>query len=160
MDLSTIAARKQIAGKWATKYGLDPILVCALAAHESSWNPWACRFEPGFLSRYVHPANPSAPTTREITLATSFGLLQIMGEVAVEFGFPGRYLTELCDPDTGMDYGCRKLQKCFSIHGDVESSLLAYNGGGDPNYPAMVLGQMALYQGDESGGGGSGGSMQ
>jgi soluble lytic murein transglycosylase-like protein len=67
--------------------------------------------------------------------------------VAIEFGFKGFYLTELCDPDTGLDFGCRKLQKCFDTHGrDVENSLLAYNGGSDPNYPNLVLQYQAAYE--------------
>lgn len=139
IDLSTVPARKELAAKWATKYGLDFPLVCAVAEHESSWNPFAIRFEPAFEARYIKPAIPAMPTTLELTKAMSFGLLQIMGETAMEFGFSGRFLSVLCDPDTGLDFGCRKLQKCFSIHGDTETSLLAYNGGSDAGYPAAVL---------------------
>ena len=145
MDLSTQDARKALAQKWATKYGLDWSIVCAVCEQESGWIPWAMRFEPGFLERYVKPKNPAAPTTLEISQATSFGLMQLMGGVALEFGFTGRFLTELCDPDIGVDYGCRKLQHCFSVHGDPETSLLAYNGGGNKEYPAQVLARVAHY---------------
>lgn len=145
MDLSTIDARKQLAGKYAAKYGLETALVCAVIEQESSWIPWATRFEPAFEERYIKPALPSAPTTLEITKAMSFGLMQVMGETAIEFGWTGQFLTELCNPDTGVNFGCKKLQKCFSIHGDEDTSLLAYNGGSDPDYPNKVLARKAKY---------------
>lgn len=146
MDLSTIEARKQIAAKHAAKYGLDLALVCAVIEHESSWNPWAVRFEPEFEARYIKPALPLLPTTRELTEAMSFGLMQIMGETAIEFGFTGRFLTELCDPDQGIEYGCKKLQRCFSTHKVTDIALLDYNGGGDPNYPQLVAKFLPKYQ--------------
>lgn len=146
MDLTTNDARLGLVRKWATKYGLDPYLVCAVCEQESSWNPWAARFEPGFLARYVHPVNPVAPTTHEILQATSFGLMQVMGGVALELGWRGYFLTKLCDPDMGVDYGCRKLQKCFERYpGDDEKALLAYNGGGNPDYGKQVLGRTVHY---------------
>ena len=51
MDLSTNDARLALAKKWATKYGLDPLIVCAVIEQESAWNPFAVRFEPEFLAR-------------------------------------------------------------------------------------------------------------
>ena len=146
MDLSTNDARVALAAKWAAKYGLDPYIVCAVCEQESGWNPWAIRFEPGFLERYVKPINPQAPTTHEIARATSFGLCQVMGEVAIECGFAGKFLTELCDPDTGVDYGCRKLQKCFAAHSDAETALLTYNGGGNQWYGKQVLARVPHYE--------------
>ena len=44
-----------LARRIASEHGLDPALVCAVVEQESSWNPWAVRYEPGFLSRYVAP---------------------------------------------------------------------------------------------------------
>jgi soluble lytic murein transglycosylase-like protein len=76
----------------AKKCNLDPALVCAVVEQESSWSPWAMRFEPGFLRRYIKPPVPEAPTTGEIARATSWGLLQIMGQVALEMGFEGTVL--------------------------------------------------------------------
>lgn len=149
-DLSTIDARKQLVGKWATQYSLDLPLVCAVATHESSWNPYACRYESAFYSRYIQPLvnNGTVKTITEATMrATSFGLMQVLGEVAREFGFTGPYLTALCDPDTGLDYGCRKLARCFEAHpGDTRTALLAYNGSGDPSYPDLVLQYVRAYQ--------------
>lgn len=148
INLSTIEARKALASKYATKWNIDPVLLCALVEHESSWNPWAVRFEPAFESRYVKPVNPAMPTTLELTKAMSFGLGQIMGEVAIELGFQGRFMTELCDPDTGLEFAARKLHRCLTIHQPVKQNdgsfdyglaLLAYNGGADMNYPKLVM---------------------
>jgi soluble lytic murein transglycosylase-like protein len=146
MDLSTIEARKALVSKWAAKYGLDVAMVCAVCEQESSWNPWAVRFEPAFEARYIKPALTAAPTTKELTEAMSFGLMQIMGQVAIEQGFTGRFLTELCDPEVGIDYGCRKLQKCFATHGADVTGLLAYNGGGNKDYGLQVLARVSKYQ--------------
>jgi len=149
MDLSTIEARKALAGKWAAKYGLDVALVCAVAHHESSWNPWAIRYEPSFYTRYIQPLvnNGTVHTMTEAqSRAISWGLMQVMGEVAREQGFTGPFLSQLADPDTGLDYGCRKLQKSVNAHpGDTRAALAAYNGGGDPQYPDLVLQWVGQY---------------
>ncbi|HKN25309.1 MAG TPA: transglycosylase SLT domain-containing protein [Candidatus Acidoferrum sp.] len=147
MDLSTNDARVALAKKWAVKYGLDPFLVCALIEQESGWNPWAMRYEPGFLQRYI--ANMKLEPTEAAARATSFGLCQVMGQTAREKGFQGKFLTQLCDPDVGVELGCRKLQECFAVHGDPETSLLAYNGGGSPEYGKEVLARVAHYMPQE-----------
>lgn len=150
MDLSTNDARLALAKKWAAKYGLDPFIVCAVIEQESGWNPWAMRFEPAFLSRYISSMNLEA--TEAQARSTSFGLMQTMGQVARERGFQGKFLTQLCDPDLGVDIGCRKLQECFAAHnGDPETSLLAYNGGGNAFYGQQVLARVAHYAHDAQG---------
>jgi len=149
IDLSTIDARKQLAGKYAAKYSLDTALLCALCDHESSWNPYAARYEPAFYSRYIQPLlnNGTVHTATEATLrAMSVGLMQLMGEVAREFGYTGDLL-RMTDPDTALEWGCRKLRKCFdSASNDPHQALLLYNGGGDPNYPDLVMDLVAKYQ--------------
>ena len=145
MDLSTIDARKALASKWAAKYGLDTAMVCAVIEQESSWNTFAMRYEPAFFEHYIKQMS-GLSATEAIARATSYGLMQVMGEVAREFGFTGQFLSQLCDPDTGIDVGCRKLQKCFATHGADESGLLCYNGGGNPDYGRQVLARVATYQ--------------
>jgi hypothetical protein len=116
----------------------DSALVCAVCQHESTWDPWAAEHEPEFeiwLRKRLPDLSPKAYALR----STSFGLMQVMGQVALELGFPGRYLTSLCDPRLGLEYGCRKLANCIGSHTTVNAALLAYNGGGDPTYPFLVL---------------------
>jgi soluble lytic murein transglycosylase-like protein len=76
--------------------------------------------------------------------------MQVIGQVAREFGFTGKYLSELCDPAVGIEYGCRKLAKCFEkAKGAVDvvsHALLAYNGGGDHEYPTRVLKRLPKYK--------------
>ena len=143
MDLSTINARLAFAGKYAAKYGLDPAIVCAVIEQESGWNPWAMRYEDRFFDLYITPLCLIDPTEARAR-ACSYGLMQIMGQVAREQGFGGKYLTQLCDPDTGVDFGCRKLEKCFQ-QSEPEAALLRYNGGGNPEYGQQVLARVAQY---------------
>jgi soluble lytic murein transglycosylase-like protein len=144
MDLSTNDARLAIASKYAAKYGLDPAIVCAVVEQESSWNPWAIRYEPEFFARYLETM--SLPATEMRARAFSFGLMQCMGQVARELGFAGASLAQLCDPDIGLDVGCRKLAACFKAWTTPEVALLCYNGGGNPDYGKQVLARVAHYQ--------------
>lgn len=147
-DLLTPEGRKAFAQLHARVHLLDSALVAAVCEQESDWNPWAVRFEPAFEARYIKPALPQAPTTREMTLAMSFGLMQIMGETAIEFGYTGKFLSGLCDPDEGAEYGCRKLRRCCDLHpNDVQGALLAYNGGSDVAYATQVIARMSKYYG-------------
>lgn len=146
MDLSTNNTRLALAKKWATVYSLEPAIVAAVIEQESTWNPYAVRFEPAFFQRYVQPLNLPDPT-ESMLRSHSFGLMQIMGQTAREFGFLGKFLTELCDPDTAVDFGCRKLRKCFAdSHGAPETALLAYNGGGNAFYGKSVLARVPRYE--------------
>jgi soluble lytic murein transglycosylase-like protein len=131
----------------ARLYGLDGALVCAVIEQESQWDTYAIRFEPAFEKKYIHPALPEAPTTEEVAKAMSFGLMQVMGEVARERGFKGRFLSSLCDPEIGMHIGCEYLKHILDNHaGDVAASLQRWNGGANPNYAAEVMARMAKYQ--------------
>lgn len=139
-NAALVATAKAHAAKW----GLDPALVCAICDHESSWDPWACRYESGFYAKYVHKMD--VPMMEAMHLSTSWGLGQVMGETARELGFKGPFLPQLCDPDTGLEYVCMKLKKCFALNPKVQDALLAYNGGGDATYPDLVLQHIQKYQ--------------
>src|SRR5580765_127213 len=135
----------QLARDAATQNVLDPATVCAVCEKESTWNPWAVRFEPAFYDRYTKPMHLT--DTEEYTRAISWGLMQIMGETAREFGFVARFVSGLCDPATGLLYGCLKLKRCFdNAGGDTSIALSHYNGGGDASYPGDVMSRIAKYQ--------------
>ena len=97
-----------LARRIACAHGLEPSLVCAVIEQESAWNPWAVRYEPGFLSRYVAPLYTAGKlsATEAYTRSMSWGLMQVMGQVARENGFSQPSLAELCDPNTGIEFGC------------------------------------------------------
>ena len=60
----------------ARSFSLWPELVCAIVEQESSWNPWALRYEPAFYARYIEPqllrAEPS-PTKPKLARAHFHG---------------------------------------------------------------------------------------
>ena len=128
----------------AKKYGIDPAVVCAVTEQESAWNTYAIRYEPAFRERYVLPLRLSA--TEEISRSMSWGLMQLMGQVAREHSFHGEFLSELCDPALGLDFGCSVLVSKFSSVGmDVERGLALWNGGANPNYAREVLARIGTY---------------
>lgn len=141
-----------LARQAAAKYDLDEALVCALCDHESEgWNTWAMRYEPAFFQKYVAPlyAAGKINPTEAYARSFSYGLGQIMGQTAREFGFEGKFLTELCDPEVGIEFACKKLAKAMTLaHGDVNAGLLRYNGGANPEYPGLVTALVPKYNPD------------
>jgi hypothetical protein len=97
----------------AAYHELDAALVCAIIEQESAWNTYAIRYEPGFRTRYVAPLH--LPPTEEIARSISWGLMQVMGQVAREHGFDGKFLSALCDPALGLDLGCAVLASKLTI---------------------------------------------
>lgn len=136
----------QQAKKTAELYGLDPALVCAVCEQESGWNVWAMRYEPAFQVRYVNKI-PNISDTERIARSTSWGLMQLMGQVAREKGFSHTFLAMLCDPDIGLSMGVRKLKECLDEEGgDEAKALLRWNGGGNPEYPLQVIARKDKYK--------------
>jgi soluble lytic murein transglycosylase-like protein len=132
----------------ASAHDLDRALVCAVVEQESAWNPWALRYEPAFLSRYVAPLYTAGKLTATEAYARSmsWGLMQVMGQSAREHGFDGDSLAELCDPVVGVDFGCRILAaRLVRARGDANAALLAWNGGANSNYSAEVLARARNY---------------
>jgi soluble lytic murein transglycosylase-like protein len=142
----------------AAKHSLDPALVCAVVEQESAWDAHAIRYEPAFRTRYVAPLG--LPPTEEIARSISWGLMQVMGQVAREHGFAGKFLSALCDPAAGLDAGCAVLVSKVAAataaaqsHGALPdasalsaAALQLWNGGGNPNYAAEVLARIANYK--------------
>lgn len=148
MSSEVDAALIQAARDAASAEGISPQLVCAVVEQESAWNTFAVRYEPGFLAKYVAPqyTKGGMSATECYTRAMSWGLMQVMGEVARELGFDGSWLTELTDPKVGLEFGCKKLKRCLShAAGDEAKGLLEWNGGANKNYPAEVLARKANY---------------
>ncbi|MGH9714051.1 MAG: lytic transglycosylase domain-containing protein [Candidatus Acidiferrales bacterium] len=129
----------------ATQQALAPELVCSVVEQESAWNCFAIRYEPAFRARYVAPLG--LPPTEEIARSISWGLMQVMGQVAREHGFTDKFLAALCDPATGLEFGCKVLaSKISAAAGDIELALERWNGGADPTYAAEVLARADRYR--------------
>ncbi len=134
-----------IARAAAAAHELDPALVCAVAEQESAWDAHAIRYEPGFRTRYVAPLG--LPPTEEVARSISWGLMQVMGQVARERGFNGKFLSALCDPAAGLDIGCAVLaSKLSSASDNVTRALELWNGGANTEYARQVLARMATYK--------------
>jgi soluble lytic murein transglycosylase-like protein len=142
-DPELVALAKNI----AIQHGLNESLVCAVVEQESSWEPSATRYEPLFRERYIVPLIvPLGLSLDEQTFrATSYGLMQVLGEVAREFGYTGD--TEgLKDPATGLEFGCRKLSQCMQRAGnDAYRALEFFNGGGNKLYAGQVIARIDNY---------------
>jgi len=137
-----------LARKTAAAHSLDPALVCAIIEQESSWNPWAMRFEPVFFARYVAAlyTNNKISASEAYARGFSWGLMQVMGQVAREFNFAEPFLSTLCDPAEGLDIGCKVLRRKFdAASGELINTLQAWNGGAHPSYPAQVLARRPHY---------------
>ena len=75
----------------AIHYSLDASTICGIVAREGAWNPWTIRYEPDFFTRYIGPLYLAhkVDLTEAHGRALSWGLMQVMGEVAREIGFSG-----------------------------------------------------------------------
>lgn len=140
VDLALI----DLARKTAVRHGLDPAIFCGQCERESSWNPRAVRFEPRFEAKYLDKLG--LEKTEEIARSQSYGLGQVLGEVAHEMGFTGQY-AGLCDPEIGLEWQARVIGHKIAVNGgNVEKGLLAYNGGGNLKYAEEVLALSEKYK--------------
>lgn len=131
-------------------------LVAAVILQESGGYAYAARYEEGFFNRYLKGKQPRQllgyfPKTISIATeyahrATSWGLMQIMGQVARERGFNAESLVELIDPSTNIHLGASILRSHLDKTKDLRKSLLRYNGGGNPSYADEVL---SIMEGEE-----------
>ena len=137
-----------LARKAAFAQTLDPALLCAVVEHESGWNSWAMRYEPLFFSKYVASlyTNNKVSASEAYARGFSWGLMQVMGQVARETGFDALFLSAFFDLEQCLAIGCRVLRKKFDdIAGDTTRALLAWNGGANPAYAAQVIARRAHY---------------
>jgi soluble lytic murein transglycosylase-like protein len=106
------------------------------------------RYEPAFFAKYVANlyTNNKISASEAYARGFSWGLMQVMGQVARETGFDAAFLSALCDPEQGLATGCKVLRKKFNaMAGDMTRALLAWNGGANPAYAAQVLARRTHY---------------
>jgi soluble lytic murein transglycosylase-like protein len=129
----------------AEDHGIDATLVCAVVEQESAWDTHAMRYEPAFRTHYVAPLR--LPATEEIARSISWGLMQVMGQVAREHGFTGKFLSALGDPNIGLAIGCEVLgTKIVAAQNDIWRALELWNGGANPDYAAQVIARVGRYK--------------
>lgn len=114
------------------KYGLDPDLVWSIVKTESSANTWAVRFEPNYkwlwYPRETAEKYQITYDTMVILQKCSFGPMQVMGALAYELGFDG-LPHMLCQPEIGIEFGCKNLKRLFTKYDNESDVIAAYNAG-------------------------------
>jgi soluble lytic murein transglycosylase-like protein len=116
----------------AAEFDVDPDLIEAFVMTESSGNPKATRYEPNFYKAYIQPLLVKQLLTpmEAIDRATSWGLMQIMGQTARERGFNSPFI-DLYEPATGLHWGITHLKKQMKRYKEQgeDYAIAAYNAG-------------------------------
>lgn len=113
----------------ASQFHLDPDLVEALVLVESSGKTHAYRFEPGFWQRYLKD-KPKWDGANPERVSSSYGLMQVMYPVALEYGYAETAPEYLFVPTIGLFWGCTVLRSLLNwSQQDVDQALASYNGG-------------------------------
>jgi len=114
------------------KHNINPDIVRAICIVESGLDTWAVRYEAGWrwwLSPIKWGKRVGVTTrTERVCQQMSWGLMQIMGTVARERGFKGD-IPNLCQPDVGLEFGCKHLRWLLDRHKSLDRALSAYNTG-------------------------------
>ena len=158
----------------ADRYKVPRPLALAVTEQESAFDSWAWNPEPKY--RYLWDVLMNKPF-RKLTPAedaseippmdfksyhgvpvdaewwgqqASWGPMQVMGAVARERGFMGRFLSQLCDPEIGIEIGCRHLGIYLRRFKDPFPTLEAWNGGPgavgkNPKYAREVLARVEKF---------------
>lgn len=134
---------------------LEVACVKAFCMKESSFREWAHKPEEHY-QWLVKSWLMSGSVTELWGQRQSWGLMQVMGATAREYGFKGDFLSELCDPYLGLKYGMIHLRTLLKRHHGVWQDVIAsYNAGsprkdasgkyGNQAYVDAVLGYWAQY---------------
>lgn len=122
----------------AKRHDVPVWLAKGLIGVESGWNSDSVMYEPS------HASTPQ-PGDRD----ASFGLMQVTGEVAYDYGAPirtsidasGKTVYDLSDvertagdPTLNLEYGMRELGTKWAKYGDAAATVAAYNMG----YPRLM----------------------
>jgi hypothetical protein len=137
----------------ASRHGLHADLVQAVCVVESSgnrfaWNPephyrylWDVKLKRPFRTLTAFEQASETPPKDFPCLAgdrdqewwgqqASWGLMQVMGGVAREYGFQEPFLPQLCDVRYGLEFGCSVLAARLRwADGQIEKALGSYNAG-------------------------------
>jgi soluble lytic murein transglycosylase-like protein len=110
-------------------YNLDYELLKAQIQVESNFDHLAFRHEPSFFEHYLKNNDKALSKQYGPIGACSFGLMQILLEVAMELGFRDRP-EKLFIPQIGLAFGALKMQSLLKwAHNDYDKALSAYNSG-------------------------------
>lgn len=130
----------QMVQEAALDAGLPISVVRGVVQQESQGFPKATRYEPGFYLQYICKGWV-ATLLKKLKLgldsaeakgrATSWGLMQVMGQSAREMGFTGPF-SDLLIPEVGLYWGCKHLaikKRLYFARYGWAGVLSAYNAG-------------------------------
>ena len=119
---------------FADQYEIDKDLILSFCFVESSCNQNATRYESNFYKTYIQPLliKQSITPKEAIGRATSWGLMQIMGQVAREKGFKGQF-EELCTPSVGLFWSLKHLKHFIEKYPDCLNDAISSYNAGHPN---------------------------
>lgn len=133
------------------EHGIDPLLLAAIAKHESGGVTWRTRYEPGTKDQYLHFYRAHAERlgisqeTERVAQMHSYGLMQVMGWLARAQGFKG-YLGELCgEPALCVEHACILIKSLMRRYHDETDWISAYNWGHVRKTPGGLYANQKTY---------------
>ncbi len=141
----------------ASAYHIPPALIAAIVQEESNFEAFAIRTEPAYLKKRsvinaarawskTHHGIPTA-TTELVLRASSWGLMQPMGQLAREQGFSAKYLSELILPTQSLSQGALLLARLLKrYHQDTLSAISAYNQGSNKRRRGVFVNARYVYR--------------
>jgi hypothetical protein len=136
---------------------LPPALLAAFIQEESNFNQWATRTEPHYKKKKIvitaarkwskrHGGIPTYYTELD-DRSRSYGLMQVMGQLAREQGFDAKYLPELFVPLNSISQGAIKLRQLLNKYkGDTLSAISAYNQGNNRRKNGRLVNYRYVYR--------------
>lgn len=118
---------------------VSPDLIEAIVITESSGQPDAWRYEPNFYAKYIRDGHYPEELKKE--LATSWGLMQVMGVIAWERGLRYKIKETLCTVDGGLDYGIKHLMRFMKKYGNWNDAIASYNAGSPRKKDGLYVNQ-------------------
>lgn len=146
------AILSEIVNRNALAHNLRPDVVMCIIIQESKGDTFSWRWEEGFYQKKLLGKSRGelsgwTPNIRELPSLTdellqrscSYGLMQVLGDTARWCGkVTTPYLTSLCDPDRGVDTGCRILSYYLGrANNDYRAALQGYNGSWSYAYEVL-----------------------
>ncbi len=101
-------------------------LVKAICFVESSFNEYALRYEPGY--KWLVGSEEKLTATERMGQMCSWGLMQLMGGVAREYGYTGDF-PRLCVPEVNLNFGMMHVQKFYRKYQNWPDTIASYNAG-------------------------------
>jgi soluble lytic murein transglycosylase-like protein len=139
------------------RYTVPASLLAAIVQEESRFDQWAVRTEPHYKRKIkvirdaerwslAHAGVPSLATEID-DRARSIGLMQVMGEVAREQGYSARFLSQLHEPEHGIEQGAILLRRLLTRYrSDTLSAISAYNQGDNRRKNGVFLNARYVYR--------------